>query len=179
MLEIPLNVWFIGTANQDESTFEITDKVYDRAQVLDFRERHSKNGFAGHAAQRRVPLADLLGAFDAAKAARQHQLNDSELAFLGRLDSLLVSAFDVTFGNRILDQIKSFVPVYAACGGTKSEAFDIQFARKILRKLENLHEPSARQSLDRLSEELSGAPRGWDPLTTSTATIERIARKCV
>ena len=28
------NIWFIGTANQDESTFEISDKVYDRAQVV-------------------------------------------------------------------------------------------------------------------------------------------------
>lgn len=134
---------------------------------------------AGRAARRRVPLGDLLKAFDAAKLAPQHRLNDNELAFLGRLDHLLIEKFDVTFGNRILDQIKTFVPVYVACGGTKSEAFDIQFARKILRKLENLHEPSARQSLDRLTEELSHLPLGWSPLVISAATIERIAKKCV
>ena len=39
MLPIPQNVWFIGTANTDESTYEITRKVYDRAQVLQFDER--------------------------------------------------------------------------------------------------------------------------------------------
>jgi hypothetical protein len=157
MLEIPGNLWFIGTANQDESTFEITDKVYDRAQVIDFRQRHSKNGGGGRAVQRRVALGNLLEAFDGAKAAKAYQLNEPELGYLGRLDSFLVSAFDVTFGNRILDQIKSFVPVYVAAGGTKGEGFDIQFARKILRKLENLHEPSARQSLDRLSEEMASS----------------------
>jgi hypothetical protein len=38
-LFITQNIWFIGTANRDESTFGITDKVYDRAQVLDFKNR--------------------------------------------------------------------------------------------------------------------------------------------
>ena len=34
MLRIPENVWFIGTANNDDSTFAISDKVYDRAMVM-------------------------------------------------------------------------------------------------------------------------------------------------
>jgi hypothetical protein len=32
-------IWFIGTANQDESTFEISDKVYDRAQVVSLNRK--------------------------------------------------------------------------------------------------------------------------------------------
>ena len=31
---LPQNVWFIGTANKDDSTFTITDKVYDRATPI-------------------------------------------------------------------------------------------------------------------------------------------------
>ncbi|MBO7650380.1 MAG: hypothetical protein J6S79_06530, partial [Lachnospiraceae bacterium] len=34
MLRIPENVWFVGTANNDDSTFAISDKVYDRAMVM-------------------------------------------------------------------------------------------------------------------------------------------------
>ena len=34
-LKVSENTWFIGTANRDESTMGITDKVYDRALVLD------------------------------------------------------------------------------------------------------------------------------------------------
>ena len=32
---LPQNVWFIGTANKDDSTFTITDKVYDRATPIE------------------------------------------------------------------------------------------------------------------------------------------------
>ena len=33
-LRIPQNIWYIGTANNDDSTFTISDKVYDRAQPI-------------------------------------------------------------------------------------------------------------------------------------------------
>lgn len=33
-LKIPPNMWYIGTANNDDSTFAITDKVYDRAMPI-------------------------------------------------------------------------------------------------------------------------------------------------
>ena len=33
-LFINQNTWFIGTANKDDSTFTITDKVYDRATPI-------------------------------------------------------------------------------------------------------------------------------------------------
>ena len=35
-LQISDNTWFVGTANKDDSTFIITDKVYDRSVVLNF-----------------------------------------------------------------------------------------------------------------------------------------------
>lgn len=38
-VKIPQNTWFIGTANKDDSTFTITDKVYDRESVIDFVNR--------------------------------------------------------------------------------------------------------------------------------------------
>ena len=38
-IKIPANIWFIGTANRDESTFEISDKVYDRAHTMNFNKR--------------------------------------------------------------------------------------------------------------------------------------------
>ncbi len=38
-LLIPQNVWFIGTANRDDSTFAITDKVYDRVASIEMNEK--------------------------------------------------------------------------------------------------------------------------------------------
>ena len=35
-ITVPLNLWFVGTSNKDDSTYTITDKVYDRAITLEF-----------------------------------------------------------------------------------------------------------------------------------------------
>ena len=32
-------MWFVGTANNDDSTFSISDKVYDRAMVLNLDKK--------------------------------------------------------------------------------------------------------------------------------------------
>ena len=34
MSVIPQNVWYVGTINNDDSTFSVSDKVYDRAFVV-------------------------------------------------------------------------------------------------------------------------------------------------
>ena len=34
-IKIPANVWYIGTINNDDSTYMVTDKVYDRAMPID------------------------------------------------------------------------------------------------------------------------------------------------
>ena len=34
-IRVPNSIWFVGTANNDDSTFTITDKVYDRAMSIE------------------------------------------------------------------------------------------------------------------------------------------------
>ena len=38
-IKLPDNMWFIGTANNDDSTFAISDKVYDRAMVINLDQK--------------------------------------------------------------------------------------------------------------------------------------------
>ena len=38
-LLLPRNMWFVGTANNDDSTFAISDKVYDRAMVINLDKK--------------------------------------------------------------------------------------------------------------------------------------------
>ena len=38
-LRLPGNLWYIGTINNDDSTFMVTDKVYDRAMPLDINSK--------------------------------------------------------------------------------------------------------------------------------------------
>ena len=62
------------------------------------------------------------------------------------------TSFDVRFGNRIMVQIEKFVPVYVALGGTKEEALDFMFARKILRKLHGAYEDYVKDELIKLTK---------------------------
>ena len=53
------------------------------------------------------------------------------------LTDFTYDTFDLTFGNRIMKQIRVYVPVLVACGGTELEAIDDILARKVFRKLES------------------------------------------
>ena len=50
------------------------------------------------------------------------------------LKDVLKSEFDVSFGNRLERQIRNFVPVVCAAGGSKELALDHLLATKIVRK---------------------------------------------
>ena len=52
------------------------------------------------------------------------------------LDKYMMDNFHITFGNRIMKQLKEYVSAYISCGGTEEEAIDDMIAKKIMRKLE-------------------------------------------
>ena len=54
------------------------------------------------------------------------------------MDNYVIEHFRIAFGNRIMKQLNTFVPVYVACGGKEVEAIDYFIAKKILRKFDQL-----------------------------------------
>lgn len=140
-VRIPSNVWFVGTANRDESTFEITDKVYDRAQVLEFNKR-AKGTKLDEVDKIYLPYEVLEKLFK--KAAAEFEFDAEKYALLAEIEQILQANFKISYGNRILDQINTFVPVYVAAGQGLGlddeqliiEALDYQLTYKVLRKLE-------------------------------------------
>ena len=140
-VRIPSNVWFVGTANRDESTFEITDKVYDRAQVLEFNKR-AKGTKLDEVEKIYLPYGVLEKLFK--KAAADFAFDAESNALLAEIEQILQANFKISYGNRILDQINTFVPVYVAAGQGLDlsdeqliiEALDYQLTYKVLRKLE-------------------------------------------
>ncbi len=143
-IRIPENVWFIGTANKDESTFEITDKVYDRAQVMNFYDRATGSNVQ-KTEPKFIPYGILKTRFSEAK--KEYPFNGATNSAIKEIDSYLKEHFSISFGNRILDQMNKFVPTYlAASAETKlsdiekgkytNEALDYQITNKVLRKLE-------------------------------------------
>lgn len=134
-LILPNNLWFIGTANNDDSTFAISDKVYDRAMVMNLDYRTEP--FIGEGEGGKVSLS--ADQFDRMikQAQKDYALTRRQKDHVKMLDQYLQSQFGITFGNRIRRQIESYVPIYIACGGTELEALDDILAKKVLRKLES------------------------------------------
>lgn len=153
---LPENMWFIGTANNDDSTFAISDKVYDRAAVLDLDKKCAP--FAAKAASsQRISWRDLEAQF--AQARSQVRMSAEGEQKLAQLDEHLRTHLGITFGNRIMRQLREYVPVMVACGGTQTGAMDDILARKILRKLEQLSPVLLRSEIPvllTLLEELFG-----------------------
>ena len=90
----------------------------------------------------------------------------------------MLDKFDINFGNRILNQIKKFVPVFVSCGGTISKAIDIVFARKILRKLDGRFDEGLKSSLIKL-ETLINDLYGSNEFSCSIEVIARLKRKLI
>lgn len=132
-IKIPNNMWFIGTANNDDSTFAISDKVYDRAMIMNLDSKAEpfvapKVNKIHITAERFEKLTN--------SAKREFKMTKRNAARLKELDEYMITNFHTTFGNRIMKQIREYIPVYVGCGGEELEALDDIIAKKILRKLE-------------------------------------------
>ena len=132
-MKITDNIWFVGTANQDESTFEISDKVYDRAQVVSLNRKGKNEGNYRAVERRSVSVDDLQAMFE--DAITYFEGTDEVISRLIKLDDVLVEHFDVSFGNRIVTQTVDFAAVFEAAGGDINTALDYQISSKILRKV--------------------------------------------
>ena len=132
-LKLPYNMWFIGTANNDDSTFAISDKVYDRAMVLNLDEKCER--FTAPKTKNIHMSAENFRAL-VKEALKEYQITGRNLKRLEALDRYLIDHFHITFGNRIMKQIRQYIPVYVSCGGTELEALDDILSKKIIRKLE-------------------------------------------
>jgi hypothetical protein len=176
VLLIPENTFFVGTANKDDSTYTITDKVYDRAIAIDFDDRNSP--FAPESKGERVKLgyADLEKKFSEAKSVKINEMNEADYAKFKKITDYTYDTFDITFGNRILNQIDNFVPVYVACGGSKDEALDFMFSRKVLSKVQGRFEDYIKGGLQDLKSLLQ-ATYGKGVFKKSEATIDKLLKK--
>lgn len=146
-LLIGQNIWFFGTANNDDSTFTITDKVYDRAISITLNERGQMFD-AEFTEPLKIPYEHLRRLFD--EAQTNFPLSKANANKFSKLDEYVVNKFRIGFGNRILRQIHTFVPIYVASGGTELEALDFMFSSKILKKFRSLNLAFMRDELSAL-----------------------------
>lgn len=152
VLQIPENSFFIGTANKDDSTFTITDKVYDRAITIDFEERNEAFTVKGEYKPIKLSYSHLAKLFNEARSNKDNLMTDTDYEKLLAVTNFVSDEFDIIFGNRIAHQIEELIPVYVATGGKKEEAIDYLLSRKVLSKIEGRFEEFVKGALKELLE---------------------------
>ena len=150
-LLIPQNVEFFGTANNDDSTFTISDKVYDRAISIFFDDKGREFECENQKAMA-VPYSQLSSLYH--DALSQYPISDNMRKKFEELDNFVIKKFRLAFGNRIVKQLDTFIPVYVACGGSEMEGFDFIFTNKVLKKFESLNIAFLKDELNQLKQEL-------------------------
>ena len=138
------STWVIGTANNDDSTFTITDKVYDRAMPIELNER--ADAFECELQPHCNVTAEHLE-YLFQKAQVDYPISDELMNKMQKLDNYLITRFKLSFGNRIMKQLYDFIPVYVACGGTELGGMDYIVARKVLKKFESMNVTFVRDEI--------------------------------
>lgn len=144
-LKIPANMWYIGTINNDDSTFAVTDKVYDRAMPIDINDKGVPFKPIPTEAQD-INFTYLDNLFK--KAIEENPVSQEILDKIEEMDDYVIQHFRIAFGNRIVKHLKDFVPVFVASGGTEVDGVDYFIARKILRKFEQLNITYIKDEID-------------------------------
>jgi hypothetical protein len=138
-LRLPDNVWFVGTANHDETTRDFAPKTYDRSFVLELPPQPLP--FQFEKIERRAPLGckALVEAFD--RACKEHGAKASDALQWMRdyLREPMLERFQIGWGGRLESQTRRFVPVVMAAGGSLGEALDQLVTTRLLRKLRGRH----------------------------------------
>ena len=144
---IPENSFFVGTANKDDSTFSIADKVYDRATVIAFDNRNEPFEVKGESAPIRLSYSKLKSLFENACKDESNNMSEADYQKLFVITDYIYEQFEVAFGNRVMNQIDALVPIFVASGGKKENALDFILARKVLIKLEGRFEEFVKPAL--------------------------------
>lgn len=145
-LVIPKNVWFILTANEDESTFELADKTFDRSAVVQMDEQAPDrvDQHRDHPVPSSVSATSLRSAFRAV----DHRLGKEEADWLGAVQKSVFEQLRLGLGNRFPEQAQSFVQVFKAAGGSSEDALDRLVASKVLRRVERERDPNRREAVE-------------------------------
>jgi hypothetical protein len=131
---VPDNVWFIGTANHDETTNELADKTYDRAHVMTLPKQDHR--FDIRPLDRAsYSFSSLQKAFDrACKAHAQDVGSLLDEMTASNFNKLLGSQFELGWGNRFEKQALRFIPVMLEAGSTNGAALDHLLSTRLMRK---------------------------------------------
>lgn len=175
-LDVASNVWFVGTANHDETTVGFADKTYDRSFILELPHRHPEVDSKQPDPASPLSAEALQLGFD--KAMRDHRAAADEIKnyFAAQWRDRLAEDLRIGWGNRLDQQIDRFAPVVVAAGGSLGEAADHLMATRILRMVRGRYDIHA-ETLRKLAEDIEASWELLDHEHGPTATTALLAHE--
>lgn len=174
--KLPENMWYICTINNDDSTFAISDKVYDRAIPININSKGIPFEVENPELYNdnvKISYKHLEKMFK--EAQEKYVVSQENIKKFDDMDNYVIEHFRLAFGNRIVKQLKEFVPVYVACGGTEIDGLDYVLCNKILRKFESLNLAYIRDEIDGYIEYLN-VHFGEENMTESKEYLTRLKK---
>jgi len=148
-IRLPLNLHFIGTVNVDESTFALSDKLLDRANVIE------------------LTSVDL-----AAWRAQYRGIVDEAAWNVLLAAQAILAEIGQPYGYRTIEEIGRYLE--GASGVIEpATALDLQIKQKILPKLRGEDTPRFRKALRDLAALLAGYPQSLAKAQAMLARLER------
>lgn len=146
-IQIPLNIFVIGTVNVDETTYMFSPKVLDRSNVIEFNEVDLFNAY-GYGTQtnssNNIPVSKVSEEFDMSiSLATMESTIVIKDTYPDKFD-IIVDTFNYLrsankqFGYRVFNEICSFIINYCGTNASDQEvidALDLQMLQKIMPKI--------------------------------------------
>jgi len=156
-LPLPPNLYVIGTINIDETTNPLSNKVLDRAVIID------------------MSAVDLAGFFDGL-AAREPDLAASVAAVRERLSALeaVMAAEGLGFGYRVAEEVVRYHAFATGkLGAPADEIADELMVQKVLVKLRGGERQ--RGMLTAISKAVAGLPRATKVITSLVSDLDEFS----
>ena len=152
-LQIPDNVWFIGTANHDETTLQFAPKTLDRANVMEMPKNHIEVKINSE-----IDLDFILTDNENVLDNFNIEFESNDTVFNKYFSNngnfkKICNKLGIGWGNRLEKQLKKFIPVFTQLGGTNADAMDHIISSKILRNIQGRYDLQEK-TLHEMKEEL-------------------------
>lgn len=170
VVHIPRNIRFIGTVNIDHTTHGFSDKVLDRANVIQFE----RVDLGAKHVTRSDPEIRTLGYAQFSEWCDERQLSKDKLTklegFVTHIRSInsFLEPVGMNIGYRVLRDIKRYMNLVMQGGyfDDPKDAFDFQIKQRILPKIRGMQSRELKDALEELARFLmtEGYSRSYEKI---------------
>lgn len=153
-VHIGKNTWVLGMLGNLESEARIASDMTENFVVIGIMHSKAKITAPKRMKSLNICSDELNDMFDFASIASKFKLTVSELEIFLSVADYVYDSFNIHIDGVTVDYIQIFVACYVFCGGTKEEALDIVFLKKIFSKLKGRSEEFIANGMARLDEKI-------------------------